>query len=38
MLRPDQLYAILQIMRYGSLVLALLFASKIVAYAAHTMH
>jgi hypothetical protein len=38
MLRPDHYYAILQIMRYGSLVLALLFASKIVAYAAHIHH
>ena len=31
MLRPDQYYAILSIMRYGSLVLAMLFAGKIVA-------
>ncbi len=37
MLRPDQYYAIMMIMRYGSLVLALLFASKIVAYAAHRL-
>ena len=37
MLNPDHYHAILTIMRYGSLVLALLFASKIVAYAAHVM-
>jgi hypothetical protein len=34
MLRPDQYHAILSIMRYGSLVLSMLFAGKIVAYAA----
>ncbi len=38
MLRPDQYYAILSIMRYGSLVLAMLFAGKIVAYAAGLHH
>jgi hypothetical protein len=35
MLRPDQYYMILAIMRFGSLTLAIVFASKIVAYAAH---
>jgi hypothetical protein len=38
MMRPDQYYAILSIMRYGSLVLAMLFAGKIVAYAAGLHH
>lgn len=37
MLRPDQYYAILTIMRYGSLVLAMLFAGKIAVYAAHNL-
>jgi hypothetical protein len=32
-MRPDQYYAIMTIMRYGSLVLALVFASKIAAFA-----
>jgi hypothetical protein len=38
MMRPDQYYAILTLMRYGSLVLAILFAGKIVAYAAGLHH
>jgi len=38
MLRPDQLYALLTIMRGGSLVLALVFAGKILAYAAGLRH
>ncbi len=33
MISPDQYYAILSIMRYGSLALACVFASKIIAYA-----
>lgn len=38
MLRPDQFYALLMIMRGGALVLALVFAGKILAYAAGTLH
>ena len=38
MLRPDQFYALLTIMRGGSLVLALVFAGKILAYAAGLRH
>ena len=38
MMRPDQYWAILTVMRYGSLVLAMLFAGKIVAYAAGFHH
>jgi hypothetical protein len=33
MISPDQYYAIMNIMRYGSLALACVFASKIIAYA-----
>ncbi len=35
MLRPDQFYAILSIMRFGSLALACVCASNILAYAVH---
>jgi hypothetical protein len=37
MMRPDHYFAIMSIMKYGSLVLAMLFAGKIVVYAATHM-
>jgi hypothetical protein len=37
MMRPDHHYAIMSIMKYGSLVLALIFAGKIVAFAVRQM-
>jgi hypothetical protein len=37
MMRPDQYHALLTIMRYSSLVLALLCAGKIAAFAAKHM-
>jgi len=38
MLKPDQFYALLTIMRGSSLALALVFAGKILAYAAGLRH
>jgi hypothetical protein len=38
MLRPDQLHALLTLMRHGSLGLALVFAGKILAYAVGLHH
>jgi len=35
MMRPDQYFFILTIMKYGSLALAIVCATRIVAYAAH---
>jgi hypothetical protein len=32
-MRPNQYYAIMSIMKYGSLMLALVFAAKIAAFA-----
>jgi hypothetical protein len=34
MIRPDHYYAIMSIMKYGSLALAIVFAGKIAAFAA----
>lgn len=38
MMRPDHHYAIMLMMKYGSLALALVFAGKIVAFAVRTFN
>jgi hypothetical protein len=37
MLRPESYYALMSIMKYGSLALAIVFAGRIVAFAATRM-
>jgi hypothetical protein len=37
MLRPESYYALMSIMKYGSLALAIIFAGRIVAFAASRM-
>lgn len=37
MLRPDQIYMVISIMRYGSLIGAMIFLTKILRYAVKVM-